>query len=59
MPIPTAQNIADEDKLLVQQHVGIALRYMYEDTVNEPLPDSMVVLLESLAAQESSVASPL
>jgi hypothetical protein len=53
MPILTAPDIADEDRLLVQQHVGSALRCMYENTISEPLPDRMMALLEDLAVQES------
>jgi hypothetical protein len=52
MPIATTQGIAEEDKLLVQQHVGSALCSLYYDTVNQPLPDNIVMLLKILEATE-------
>jgi hypothetical protein len=57
MPIPTGQDVADEDKLLLQEHVGSALLCMYEDPLSEPLPDSIMALLELLAAQEAHRAT--
>ena len=47
-----AQDIAEEEKLLVQQHVGGALRSLYEDTVIQPLPDNILMLLKLLEATE-------
>ena len=48
----TAQDIAEEDKLLVQQHVGSALCSLYDDTVIQPLPDNILMLLKILEATE-------
>jgi hypothetical protein len=47
----TAQDIAEEDKLLVQ-HVGSALCSLYDDTVIQPLPDNILLLLKILEATE-------
>jgi hypothetical protein len=45
-------DIAEEDELIVQQHVGSALRSLYEDTVIQPLPDNILMLLKILEATE-------
>lgn len=52
MSTQSAQDSDQHYELLVQQHVGSALRCMYEDTVSDPLPDRMVALLKELAARE-------
>jgi hypothetical protein len=49
---PAAQDIAEQDKLLVQQHVGSALCSLYDDTVNQPLPGNILMLLKILEATE-------
>jgi hypothetical protein len=46
------QDIAEVDELLVQQHVGSALRSLYDDTVTQPLPDNILMLLKILEATE-------
>ncbi len=40
------------DESFDEQHLGLALRSFYEDTVTEPLPESFRLLLEQLDAEE-------
>ncbi|MGJ0510667.1 MAG: NepR family anti-sigma factor [Methylocystis sp.] len=50
-----------EDKAVIQSQIASALRCAYEDTLNEPLPDQFVALLEQLGAQEEAsggIAAP-
>jgi hypothetical protein len=49
--MPKKIDLSPEDKAIVEHEATSALRFVYHDTVDEPLPDRMLLLLKQLAAE--------
>lgn len=52
MPTRMLQDSDPQYELLVEYLIGSALSSLYDDTVNQPLPDHILALLEELEATE-------
>lgn len=58
-PGPTARRkavpgAADEETRLRQQAIGVKLRHMFDEVVNEPIPDEFIEILRRADARTSN-----
>lgn len=46
-------------QMQVQDHIGRQLRAVYDDLLNQPVPDRFLELLQQLDAQKSTAGEPV